>query len=97
MCHNNLPKRYVHFITFHFITFQNIAYQWSWCRCRSGTTPVYFSVESFTLQILPGRISVFLFVAGPQVTLGILDLKPGLLFDGRGECVFTWQKKTKDC
>lgn len=38
---------------------------------------------------------MFLLVAGSQVTLGIFDLKPGLLFDGRGQRVWihTHQKQ----
>ena len=47
----------------------------------------------FTLQVLPGRLSVFLLVAGPQVTLGVFDLKPGLLFDGRSQRVFIHAQK----
>lgn len=48
----------------------------------------------FTLQTLPGWISVFFLVPWPQVTLGVFDLKPGLLFDWWSQCVFT-QKRQK--
>lgn len=44
-----------------------------------------------TLDVLLGYVSVFLLVAGLQVTLGIFDLKPGLLLDGWCQRVYSYR------
>lgn len=51
----------------------------------------------FTLDVLPGGVPVFLLAAGAQMTLGIFNLKLGLLLDGRGQriCSSTSKMNTK--
>lgn len=51
----------------------------------------------FTLDVLPEGVLVFLLAARAQVTLGIFNLKLGLLLDGRGQriCVHPHQTRTQ--